>query len=154
MRSLIVSSFLWLLLSGQTVIAQSASLRTKHFLTQDGLALSGYDPVSYFQKKPKKGLKTYQLTHDGVTYRFTSAANLEVFKKNPAAYEPQYGGWCAYAMGKTGEKVEVDPETYKIVEGKLYLFYNKLFNNTLPDWNDDEASLKKRADANWNKLYR
>ena len=89
-------------------------------------------------------------TQEGVTYQFANAANLETFKKNPSAY----GGWCAYAMGKNGEKVEVNPETYKIVGGKLYLFYNRLFNNTLPDWNEDESNLKKKADANWQRIYK
>jgi hypothetical protein len=47
--------------------------------------------------------------------------------------------------------VEVDPETYKIVGGRLYLFYNKYFNNTLKTWNKREATLKANADANWQK---
>jgi YHS domain-containing protein len=134
--------------------AQTSTLRQKHFLLEKNVALSGYDPVSYFQKNPSKGSKTYVFTHDGISYQFANAANLETFKKNPTAYEPQYGGWCAYAMGKNGEKVEVNPETYKIVGGKLYLFYNRLFNNTLPDWNEDEVNLKKKADVNWQRLYK
>ncbi len=69
-------------------------------------------------------------------------------------YEPQYGGWCAYAMGNSGEKVEVDPETYKIVDGKLYLFYNKYFTNTLKSWNKDEAKLKSKADESWKNFYK
>lgn len=148
--------FFILLLFGCTSIAsaQSLALRQKHFLLEKGIALSGYDPVSYFQKNPSKGSKTYVFTQEGVTYQFANLANLETFKKNPSAYEPQYGGWCAYAMGKNGEKVEVNPETYKIVGGKLYLFYNRLFNNTLPDWNEDEANLKKKADSNWQKTYK
>ncbi|HZE82850.1 MAG TPA: YHS domain protein, partial [Puia sp.] len=67
-------------------------------------------------------------------------------------YEPQYGGWCAYAMGKDGSKVEVDPGTFKIVNGKLFLFYNRFFNNTLKTWNKDEDHLHKNADNNWQKL--
>ena len=76
------------------------------------------------------------------------------FLKNPKNYEPQYGGWCAYAMGSNGEKVEVDPETYKILDGKLYVFYNAYFNNTLKSWNKDEAKLKKQADKNWQKIIK
>jgi YHS domain-containing protein len=134
--------------------AQTPALRQKHFLLEKGVALAGYDPVSYFQKNPVKGSKTVVFTQEGVTYQFANAANLETFKKNPSAFEPQYGGWCAYAMGKNGEKVEVNPETYKIVGGKLYLFYNRLFNNTLPDWNEEEVTLKKKADANWQRIYK
>ena len=86
-----------------------------------------------------------------MTYNFASASDKDAFVKNPAGYEPQYGGWCAYAMGATGEKVEVDPETFKIIDGKLYLFYNAYFNNTLKTWNKDETNLKKKADTNWKK---
>ncbi len=149
-----ISLLVALLMLGIASAQQNLNYRTKQFNLDKGVALSGYDPVSYFLKNPKEGSKTYVFTQDGVKYYFANAANLETFKKNPAAYEPQYGGWCAYAMGAKGEKVEVDPETYKIVEGKLYLFYNRLFNNTLTDWNKDESNLKKKADANWMKLVK
>lgn len=125
--------------------------RERHFNTNHGLAISGYDPVSYFNGRAEEGKKGIQYTYEGITYRFANANNLATFKQNPLSYEPQYGGWCAYAMGSSGDKVDVDPETYKIVKGKLYLFYNKLFNNTLKSWNKDEKSLKANADKNWQK---
>lgn len=128
---------------------QDAPLRQKHFLIEKGAALSGYDPVSYFLGKPKKGKIAY--LHNGIPYKFTSNTSLEAFKKSPQKYEPAYGGWCAYAMGTKGEKVEVDPENYKITNGTLYLFYKNFFSNTLDDWNKDEAKLKKKADENWKK---
>jgi hypothetical protein len=56
-------------------------------------------------------------------------------------------------MGKDGSKVEVDPETFKIINGKLFLFYNSFFNNTLKSWNKDEANLHTKADANWKKIF-
>jgi YHS domain-containing protein len=74
-----------------------------------------------------KGSKEFAVYHQGVTYYFSSAENKALFKANPAKYEPEYGGWCAYAMGKNGEKVNIDPATFKIMNGKLYLFYNKYF---------------------------
>ncbi|WP_428656962.1 YHS domain-containing (seleno)protein [Runella sp.] len=141
-----------ILLLTQLTFAQTSAVRKNQFNLENGIALSGYDPVSYFQKKPTKGSKAYTVTHEGITYQFSSAANAETFKKTPAAYEPQYGGWCAYAMGANGEKVEINPDTYKIVNGKLYLFYNRLFNNTLPDWNKDEVNLKAKADKNWMRI--
>lgn len=118
----------------------------------NNLALEGYDAVSYFNHAPLKGKKEFTSTYQHVNYHFSTAANKAVFDKNPSAYLPQYGGWCAYAMGANGEKVEVDPETYKILDGKLYLFYNAFFNNTLEKWNKNEKVLKAKADANWNKL--
>lgn len=126
--------------------------RQKHFLIEKGVALSGYDPVSYFTGKPQKGKIAY--IQNGISYKFASATNLEMFKKNPAKYEPAYGGWCAYAMGAKGEKVEVDPENFKIVNGTLNLFYKNFFSNTLDDWNKEEAKLKKQADLNWTKIIK
>jgi len=131
--------------------AQTTAQRQKNYNLSKGLALEGYDPVSYFNGKPKEGSKQYAYSWNGVTYHFVNGQNMNAFKQHPANYEPQYGGWCAYAMGKKGQKVEVDPETYKIIGGKLYLFYNKFFNNTLDSWNKDEPALKVRADQNWMK---
>ena len=132
----------------------AAALRKKHFNLDGGIAIQGYDPVAYFtQNKAVKGKKDLAVYNQGVTYYFSSVENKELFKANPARYEPEYGCWCAYAMGEKGEKVSVDPETFKILNGKLYLFYNSLFNNTLKSWNKNEASLKSKADANWPKLF-
>jgi YHS domain-containing protein len=133
--------------------SQDAAMRTKQYNLEKGLAIQGYDPVSYFQGKAARGSKDHAVSNQGVTYYFVSAANAETFKKNPAAYEPQYGGWCAYAMGAKGEKVSIDPKTYKITDGKLFLFYNRFFNNTLEDWNENEKGLKQKADANWQKKF-
>lgn len=136
--------------------AQDASaIRKKHFNLESGLAIKGYDPVAYFtQNKAVKGKKELAVSYQGILYYFSSEANKEIFKAAPFKYEPEYGGWCAYAMGQNGEKVSVDPETFKILNGRLYLFYNRYFTNTLKDWNKNEASLKKNADINWPKLYR
>jgi YHS domain-containing protein len=133
--------------------AQTAT-RAKHFNLEKGLSIQGYDPVAYFtQNKALEGQKQWTATFEGITYRFATAANKDLFLKDPKKYEPQYGGWCAYAMGATGEKVEIDPETFKIVNGKLYLFYHTFVNNTLPKWNKDETNLKTKADKNWLNTY-
>lgn len=145
-----------ILFAALPVLAQDpASLRKKHFNTSgDNLAIKGYDPVAYFKSSSAvKGSKDFAVFHQGIIYYFSSAENKEEFKKNPARYEPEYGGWCAYAMGAKGEKVSVDPETFKILNGKLYLFYNRNFNNTLKSWNKDESNLKSKADANWKGIF-
>lgn len=136
-----------------TAFAQDAAKRKTAFNLENNVAIQGYDPVAYFkQNKAVKGKKEMAYAYEGVTYYFSSAADKDVFSKNPSGYEPQYGGWCAYAMGANGEKVEIDPETFKIVDGKLYLFYNAYFNNTLKSWNKEEKKLKPAADANWKKF--
>lgn len=127
-----------------------ADKRQKQFNITDGVAIDGYDPVSYFADgKAVKGNKQFIAKASGILYYFSSEKNKSAFLKDYKKYEPQYGGWCAYAMGSSGEKVEIDPETFKIIDGKLYLFYNAYLNNTLKSWNKDEVALKKKADANW-----
>lgn len=133
--------------------AQSAQ-RTKEFNLDKGVAIQGFDPVAYFiQNKAVKGNKRIVALAEGVTYCFSSVANKDLFLKDYKKYEPQYGGWCAYAMGTVNEKVEIDPETFKIVNGKLYLFYHSWTNNTLNKWNKDEAGLKTKADKNWGNIF-
>lgn len=144
---------LFVALLSATTYAQSAAKRTSEFNLEKKVAIQGYDPVAYFtKKKAVKGKSTIVSSYEGVIYYFSSQANKDAFAKNPASYEPQFGGWCSYAMGANGEKVEIDPETFKVVDGKLNLFYNAYFNNTLKSWNKDEANLKKKADANWKKI--
>jgi YHS domain-containing protein len=143
--------FILLLLGGSfQVLAQNAVERTKHFNVENGLAIQGYDPISYFTKnKSEKGDPKIFTRYAGITYYFASTGNKEMFLRNPMQYEPQYGGWCAFAMGDYGKKVEINPETFKIIEGKLYLFYNAYLTNTLNSWNKNEKTLKVQADKNW-----
>jgi len=137
-----------------SAFAQGENKRIAHFNLENKVAIQGYDPVSYFKGKPLKGKKEIPTNFEGIIYNFSSVANRDAFIKKPMSYEPKFGGWCAYAMGNSGEKVEIDPETFKIVDGKLYLFYNAYFNNTLKSWNKDEANLKAKAETNWKKLYK
>ena len=142
-----------------SIICNSAfgqsNLKQKNFNLKNNLAIQGYDPVAYFtQNKAVKGNTGLSYNYQGVIYNFSSAENLNLFKQHPEKYEPAYGGWCAYAMGEKGEKVSINPSTFKIKDGKLYLFYNAWGTNTLTSWNEDEASLKKKADINWGKIFK
>lgn len=134
--------------------SQNDQARTEHFNIKKAVAISGFDPVSYFDRKALKGSEELAFTHQGVTYYFSSKENLDRFKIDPKKYEPQYGGWCAYAIGDNGAKVKIDPNTFKIVDGKLYLFYNFLGTNTLDLWNENELDLLNQADKNWTKVLR
>jgi len=137
------------LLSTTTIVAQD------HVNLKGDYAAEGYDVVAYFQNDVQKGDKVFSATHAGVNYKFHSAENLETFQKNPAMYVPQYGGFCAYAVAKNGEKVSVNPKTYTITEGKLYLFYNSWGVNTLEKWNEEGSEvLQKMADAEWQRILK
>lgn len=138
-----------------SILNAQAPLRIKHFNLEKGIAIQGYDPVAYFTlHKAAKGDKQFAVSVEGVTYYTSSAANKVLFLKDYKKYEPQYGGWCAYAMGDSNEKVEIDPETFKIVNGRLYLFYHSWINNTLDKWNKDESGLRLKADKNWASIFR
>lgn len=118
-----------------------------------GFVAEGYDVVSYFDQKPVKGSNKFVANHDGVKFRFANQQNLEKFEANPNQYVPEYGGWCAYAVAENNSKVSINPETYEIRDGKLYLFYNTVFANTLDSWlKEGPEDLRKKADENWKTL--
>ena len=142
----------WLMLVGATTFSQSDDQRKTNFNIKKNVAIEGYDPISYFDKKPMEGKPEFAYSFKGVTYRFSSSTNQKRFIASPEQFEPAYGGWCAYAMGESGEKVKIDPETFKILESKLYLFYNFWGNNTLTDWNKNERELKVKGDQHWKKF--
>ena len=146
---IIITSLLILI----TVISSaqdSEAARMKHYNLSDNVALSGYDPVSYFANKPIEGDKNINHTYKGVTYYFLTEKSKTLFKANPEKYEPQYGGWCAYALAKKDpDLMEADPETYKITNGKLYVFYNSFGVNTKKKWTKNEPDMKLSADGNW-----
>ncbi len=86
------------------------------------IAIGGYSPVSYFENgRAEVGSPNHAVTHDGKTYHLASAEQAETFRANPQKYVPAYGGWCAYGTS-VGEKFPVDPENFKIVDGRLMLF--------------------------------
>jgi hypothetical protein len=126
-----------------------------HFnLDKKKLALQGYDPVAYFPAgggKPKRGLEKLSTTYEGVIYRFESEENRRLFLATPDAFEPQYGGWCAYAMADK-EKVEIDPESFLVTDGKLYLFFKAWYADTRAKWKRDARALQAKADAAWKEL--
>ena len=126
--------------------------QTIDYNQEKGFVANGYDVVSYFEDKAKKGKKSLTVSYDNAQFRFSSQSNLDKFKANPENYVPQFGSWCAYAMAKTGDKVTVNPETYEIRGGKLYLFYNAFLTNTLKKWTaENPTELEKKAQVNWVK---
>ena len=134
-----------------TVMA-CAQEKTPDNVNKSNVLIDGYDVVSYFDNTVTKGSKEFTTMYDMATLYFSSQKNKDMFVANPEKYFPQYGGWCAYAIGETKEKVSINPKTYKIMDGKLYLFYNKFGTNTLKLWNKDEEKLLNLADQNWPDL--
>lgn len=114
-----------------------------------GLAVGGYDPVAYFVAgKAQAGSPDLTASHDGATYRFVDTANRDRFRADPAKYLPAYGGYCAYGVAN-GYKVKVDPDAFTIVDGTLYLNYDK---GVMKKWRADIPAYIAKADANWKSL--
>ena len=122
-------------------------------VNKEGVAIGGYDVVSYFQPDgPAKGNSNFKYVYNAVTYHFTSAENLNLFKENPEKYIPQFGGYCALAVSY-GKKISIDPQTFKITDNKLYLFFKGKTThgsvNSIETWNKNEPKLLKKAESLW-----
>ena len=114
-------------------------------------AVGGYDAVAYHKEsKPVPGTDEFAHAWKGATWRFSSKENLEAFVKEPEKYAPQYGGYCAFAVGH-GSLASGDPKIWKIVDGKLYLNLSKSVQTS---WEKDIPGLIKRGDTNWPKLLK
>lgn len=114
-----------------------------------GVAVGGYDPVAYFtEKKPVVGKADITLVHEGATWRFASTTNRDAFKAAPAKFAPQYGGFCAWAIGQ-GYTAKGDPNVWSITDGKLYLNFNQSVQRS---WNQDVPGNISKANANWPRV--
>ena len=113
---------------------------------QQGVMISGFDPVSYFTVgEPQQGSPDFAAEHEGATYWFTSAENLSLFEEDPVRYAPEYGGYCSYGVS-IGQKFDVDPQAWSIQNGRLFL---QLDPGTRVVWQEDEAENVRIADALW-----
>ena len=151
---------IWLLFltlaAGSILYGQSTlPLQLRYDLSGESIGISGYDPVAYFSEgggKAVKGSIKIASQYEGVTYRFISEEHKTLFDANPQKYLPMYGGWCAWAVGELGKRVDVDPESYEIHNGKLYLFYRDTQLDTRALWLKDTNNLIAKATLNWKKL--
>ena len=88
------------------------------------VAIKGYDTVAYFTDgKPAKGSQEFSYDWLGATWYFVNAEHRKLFAANPISYAPQYGGFCADGVsdGNGHAQVNVEPTTWQIINGKLYL---------------------------------
>jgi|TARA_R110002072_G_scaffold7503_2_gene40876 YHS domain-containing protein len=135
------------------VLLCSFAIHAQETNTKRGYAAEGYDVVAYFDGQAMEGEKEFTATHKGVKYQFANAKNLQTFQSNPEAFVPQYGGFCAYAVATSGKKVGINPKSFQIKDGKLYLFYDSIFADTLENWNEEGPTLlQTKADENWEKI--
>jgi YHS domain-containing protein len=148
-----MSQFLFILAVSFFLRSTSASPASLERLNANGVALcedrdskddgACYDPVGFFVdgKAEKVGDAGKKFRHrlGQATYVFINEKNLDIFKANPAKYLPQYGGWCAYAVAKNKDKVDIDPKSFHIQDGRLLLFYDSFLAHTRKTWLNDKC---------------
>ena len=127
------------------------TLKNSAFGGKTDTAINGYDSVAYFTVgKPVKGQDSLTTVWMGAKWKFSSQANLDLFKSNPEKYSPQYGGYCAYGVTQ-GNLVKVEPEQFTVRDGKLYLNYDA---DVQAKWLKDPAGYIKDADAKFQALLK
>lgn len=129
-----------------TLAARYAAARSPDIYANSGVAVDGSDVVAYFtQDAPIQGSSTFAHSWNGAEWHFASAVNRDAFAADPAAYAPQYGGYCAWAVSQ-GYTASTTPEAWKIVDGKLYLNFNRRIQRR---WERNIPGHIVSGDANW-----
>jgi len=115
-----------------------------------GAAIQGYDVVSYHERRAEKGSEKFSVEYGGVRWYFATGDHRDLFLQAPLSYLPEYGGFCAYSVGR-GYPATADPRTYVIQDRKLYLFFDKAVQAV---WEQDQRRLVSAADRYWPGLHR
>jgi len=144
---------LWVVLAGVAVLFAACGRLgegvAKVNTTADGLAVRGYDAVAFFAENGAvKGDLKYEFAWNGAKWLFANSENLEKFKADPETYAPQFGGYCSYAVSH-GYTADGDPDTWKIVDGKLYLNYNQKAKEA---WEAEQDKFIKEGEKNWKEF--
>jgi len=134
-------------IAGASSACADDSVNTGYF---GGIAIMGYDTVAYFTDgRAVKGSEKYSSEWLGTPWHFASKEHQDMFTRDPVKYAPQYGGYCADGVAGSGSAtVNVDPEAFKIIDGKLYLIYDPGNANLFAA---DAKVRVPKADANWPK---
>ncbi len=128
--------------------------------TEQGLAVGGYDVVSYhLEDDARLGAIEYESEYESFRYRFVSADNLKRFQMDPERYLPAYGGYCAYGFALDPETsggwkpgpYPVDPESYLVEDGRLLLFFRGPAFDARQAYLKDLETLRQRADHYWSE---
>lgn len=116
------------------------------FNESNGVAIKGHDPVAFFTEgKPVRGRDDLRFDYKGSTFVFANADNRAAFAADPEKYAPQYGGYCAFGTAR-GYKADIDPATFTVIDGRLYLNYNAQVQR---EWTADRPRFIRQADERW-----
>jgi len=140
MKKLIVALMLF------SALSPIASAKDLLNLDGNGVAIQGYDPVAFFtDNRPVKGNPQFQSEYRSAKYFFVSAEHKATFDREPAKYEPQFGGYCAYGAS-TGRKAPIKIEAWQIVNGRLLMQYDLDIKDK---FNQDQLGNLQKADQKW-----
>ena len=127
-------------------VIRPALAQTPGVYAEGGIAIDGTDPVAYFTEgRPVAGDASITHAWNGVTWRFSSAANRDAFAADPEAYAPQFGGYCAWAVSQN-YTAPTEPDAWTIHDGKLYLNFNRRIRRR---WERDIPGNVAKGEANW-----
>lgn len=113
------------------------------------VAIKGYDPVAYFtESRAVEGSKDITSEWLGATWQFSSVEHQELFSANPVRYAPQYGGLCADGVAFGVTTTNIDPNAWRIIDGKLYLNYDP---GAAAELEETPGQIEK-AEENWPKI--
>lgn len=146
----LITLFLSLFMTSANIFAQEGRNVSEYNL-QGALGMKGYDPVSYWPEggsEAMAGDSSITLNYEGVTYRFTSTENRELFLNEPEKYESTYGGWCAWGMAN-GSKIEINPEIYTIAGKRIHFF---IARRAKRNFDRDIPKYEQKADVNWKRF--
>jgi hypothetical protein len=143
MKKILILSFVFIL---SVVLVIGASNKNPVNVDKNGIAIKGYDSVAYFTKgEPVKGSPEIQYEWNSAIWYFSNVEHRDMFKAELEKYAPQYGGYCAYAVSQ-GSTANIDPNAWRIVDGKLYLNLNMRIH---AKWEKDIPGYIEKADKNW-----
>lgn len=141
-----------LVLAGAFAAALPAMAESDPIYTswRNNLAIGGYDTVSFYSEQPLKGTAEFSTEYKGAVWHFASRANLDLFRTNPDAFAPQYGGYCAWALAN-GKLAKGSPKYWHVQDGRLYLNFNGRIEKL---WDKDRETFIQDADKNWPEILK
>ena len=154
-KRLIIHNLVWMtallffgvgLFSGSRSVHAGELINTGYF---GGIAIKGYDPVAYFTKgRAMKGSKEFAYKWLGTPWHFANDKHRDFFAADPVKYAPQFGGYCADGVAYGQSTANINPEAWRIIDGKLYLNYDK---GAAVELEEIPGQISK-AKANWPKV--
>jgi hypothetical protein len=134
------------LIAAGLVAGAAAYQKSQVNVSRGDHALQGYDAVEYWiSGQATSGNPSFEHRWNNAVWRFSTAANRERFAKDPERYAPEFGGYCAYAVSR-GYTANIDPNAWRIVDGRLYLNYSKRVQKL---WEEDVPGNIAKGRQNW-----